>query len=467
MAFSFTPSDEVRKIRERIDHPIIDADGHLIEVIPLLIDFIREEAGPGIADRFQALVAQRDPRARNVGGSRVFWALPEENTLDRMTATLPELLYRRLDEFGVDFALLYPSMALPLMCLPDAEVRQAAVRACNRYYAEVFSGYRDRLEPVAVIPLFTPEEALAELDYAIGERGLKAIVANAVIPRLPGEGGRDKEWLDTVGFGSPYDYDPVWARCVELGVVPAFHGVGYGWGTRSSPDNYVYNHLGNFAAGQEAACRSLFMGGVPRRFPELRFAFLEGGVTWSAQLYADILGHFEKRNRDVVGSFDPCRFDLELCHELLDEFASGPIAHCRERYEKDAAHAKTLVEANFDDFSRSLITSPEDIVDVFTRQFYFGCEADDPMNAIGFDERLLPHGARMNAVFASDIGHWDVPEMRDVLPEAFELVEKGHIDAAAFRDFTCDNVIRMLTSMNSDFFEGTSVSEVARVQAQS
>ena len=147
MRFDFSPGPEVRRIRERIDHPIVDADGHLIEVIPLVIDFIREEAGPDVADAFQAMVASRDPRERSVGGARVFWALPEENTLDRMTATLPELLYRRLDEIGLDFALLYPSLGLPLLCLPAAEVRQAAARACNRYYAEVFSGYRDRLEP--------------------------------------------------------------------------------------------------------------------------------------------------------------------------------------------------------------------------------------------------------------------------------------------------------------------------------
>ena len=234
MPFRFVPSDEVQQIRKRIDHPIVDADGHLIEVIPVVIDFIREVAGAGVAERFEALVVHRDPRQRNVGGARVFWALPEENTLDRMTATLPELLYRRLDEFGLDFALLYPSMGLPVLSLPDAEVRQAAARAFNRYYVEVFGGYRDRLEPVAVIPLFSPEEALAELEYAVGEQGLKAIVSNAVIPRPAGLDGRNKDWLDTLGYGSPYDYTPVWAKCAELGVVPAFHGVGYGWGTRAS-----------------------------------------------------------------------------------------------------------------------------------------------------------------------------------------------------------------------------------------
>ena len=164
-----------------------------------------------------------------------------------------------------------------------------------------------------MIPTFTPEEAVAELDHAVGTLGLKAVVMNGVIPRATRPDGSPGAWVDTLGHGSAYDYDPLWARCAELGVAPAFHGVGYGWGSRVSASNYVYNHLGNFAAAQEAACRSLLMGGVTRRFPDLHFAFLEGGVAWAAQLYADLLGHFEKRNADVVGQFDPRRFDLDLC----------------------------------------------------------------------------------------------------------------------------------------------------------
>ena len=55
-------------------------------------------------------------------------------------------------------------------------------------------------------------------------------------------------WVDTLGHGSLFDYDPLWARCTELGVAPSFHGVGYGWGSRVSATNYVHNHLGNFGA---------------------------------------------------------------------------------------------------------------------------------------------------------------------------------------------------------------------------
>jgi predicted TIM-barrel fold metal-dependent hydrolase len=466
MTFQFTPSDEVARIRSRLDHPIVDGDGHLVEFLPLVLDLVREEADASVARRFEELLlglVQAD-RLRHTR-ARAYWALPERNTLDRMTVTLPELLYRRLDEIGLDYVLLYPSSGLAVMGIVDDEVRRAAARALNRYYAQEYAGYRDRLEPVAVIPTFTPEEARAELDHAVGELGLKAVVMSGVIPRTRARDGSAAAWTDTLGFESLYDYDPVWAKCQELGVVPTFHGVGYGWGTRNSPANYVYNHIGSFAAAQEATCRSLLLGGVPRRFPALRFAFLEGGVAWACQLYADALGHWEKRNREAVRRFDPREFDLRLCAELLDRFARGRILERRKLYEEGAARAKAAPAddpGGFDDFAQSGIERAEDIVDIFTRQFYFGCEGDDRLNALAFDRRLLPHGARLNAVFASDIGHWDVSDLRRVLPDACELVEDGVMSDDDFREFACANAMRMLSAGNPRFFEETAVAEAAR-----
>src|SRR5262249_1639877 len=151
--------------------------------------------------------------------------------------------------------------------------------------------------------------------------GLKTAVMSGTIPRTVRPDGSVASWVDTLGHDSLYDYDPLWARCVELKVVPSFHGIGYGWGSRVSPQNYVYNHLGNFAAAQEAACRSLVMGGVPKRHPELRLSFLEGGATWAVQLCADLLAHHDKRNKDAVRMFDPDRFDGSLAEELFAAFA--------------------------------------------------------------------------------------------------------------------------------------------------
>jgi len=428
----------------------------------MVMDCMREVADDAVAERF--IEYRRSPFTSGGGylPTRVFFGNPLG--LDRMTVLLPKLLHRRLEEIGLDFALLYPSAGLSVLSNPDDELRQAAARALNTYYARVFAEYRDRLEPVAVIPTFSPDEAVAELDHAVGTLGFKAIVMSGTVPRSVRPDGSVASWVDTLGHDSLHDYGPLWARCVDLGVVPAFHGIGYGWGSRVSPRNYVYNHLGNFAASQEAACRSLVMAGVLTRFPELRLSFLEGGVTWAAQLYTDLLGHYEKRNKDAVQMFDPARFDVEEAAELFAEFADGPLLGYADRIEEGARPLGDPRAALYgvDDFAESGITGPEEIVDIFTRQLAFGCEADDPLNALAFNNGMLPHGARLKAMFASDIGHWDVPDLRGVLPEAWELVEDGHLTEDDFADFTCGNVVRMLTDMNPRFFEGTAVADAVR-----
>jgi hypothetical protein len=360
--------------------------------------------------------------------------------------------------------MLYPTFGLAALNVEDPELRVAMIRALNCYYAEVFGDHRDRLEPVAAIPTHSPDEALDELEFAVGTLGLKAVVMNALIPRSRRPSGEEQSWLDAIGYGSAHDYDPVWAKCQELGVSLAFHGIGYGWGSRNSTSNYVFNHLGSFAAAQEAACRSIFMGGVAQRYPDLQFAFLEGGVSWACQLLSDIHGHYQKRNREAVQQFNPARIDVDGCAALFDEFAGDRSAGLRDafvQYQELSKVGDPLDPDAADDFKDAGLRGAEDITDVFSKRFYFGCEADDPMNALAFDSRVLPPGGRLNAMFASDIGHWDVPDVREVLPEAWELVEHGHMTEEAFGSFVGGNAIDMLTAANPSFFRGTSVEGAA------
>src|SRR5437763_10299340 len=44
-------------------------------------------------------------------------------------------------------------------------------------------------------------------------------------------------WYDVLGIDSEYDYDPVWAKCVELGIAPIFHSASLNQGLRLSPTN--------------------------------------------------------------------------------------------------------------------------------------------------------------------------------------------------------------------------------------
>jgi predicted TIM-barrel fold metal-dependent hydrolase len=121
--------------------------------------------------------------------------------------------------------------------------------------------------PVAVVPTHTPEEAIAELEFVGRELNAKAVMLNGIVHRPLADGSKR---TDTLAFDSAYDYDPVWQKLVDLRIVPVFHTSGQGWGSRRSPSSYVYNHIGSFAASGEAVCKGLFLGGVTRRFPQLR-----------------------------------------------------------------------------------------------------------------------------------------------------------------------------------------------------
>ena len=79
----------------------------------------------------------------------------------------------------------------------------------------------------------------------------------------------------------------MWQKCRELGIAPTFHTGGRGYGAAQlARRNFTFNHIGHFAAAGHAIAKALFLGGVTRRFPDLRFAFLEGGVGWGCQLFA-------------------------------------------------------------------------------------------------------------------------------------------------------------------------------------
>lgn len=464
---NFIKSREVDRVRRLIDHPIIDSDGHFIEFYPVVRDFLVEEAGEDVASRLdlmmngsQAIRALPRDQYRGAGAYRyTWWGIPSENTLDRATAISPNLLYARMDELGFDFSMMYPSGGLGLMNAADDELRLAGTRAYNRYYSEIFGGHRDRMEPVAMVPMYTPEEAIAGLDHAVGELGLKAVVMAGITLRpIPGaEDVPGAKWVDTLAHDSEYDYDPVWARCEELGVSPTFHHPGMGWGSRLSRENYTYNQLGHFGAAGEATCRALFLGGVPARYPKLRFAFLEGGVAWGASLYASLLGVYEKRNVEAIEHLNPAKLDRDLLVKLLDEHGPSAIRDRLHRIDEGMLLLNDPEDppGSRDDFAKSGVKGPEDIEEIFRTRFFFGCEADDPMNALAFDRSLNPRGLELSAIFASDIGHWDVPDFRGVLPEAWEMVEKGALDEDQFRAYTFDNAARLMTSTNAKFFEGT------------
>ena len=462
-------------VRSRLGHPIIDSDGHLIEVLPVLIDLVEQVGGANVARKMQSYVERqtwadmspdelRDKRPT----VRTWWLVPSRNTVDRATASLPRLLAERMDDLGLDFSVLFPSSGLAFVRIQDEELRRACCRAYNLYVKEVYGPYSQRMTPAAAIPMHTPKEAIEELEFAVNTLGLKAAMIAGWIRRpIPAvhrnsSGVQDPHgtWIDAFGADSEYDYDPFWAKCIELGVAPASHSAGFEFTTNSATTFFMQNHLGHFAAAGQTLCKSLFFGGVTYRFPALRLAVLECGVGWAADLYAGIISRWEKRNPKALRDLDPAAVDADALIDLFarygDQQVQGKLAEIRDSLTRPTI-GMDKGPSNIDDWSLTRIEKPEDIRDRFVPNFFFGCEADDRMNSVAFNTRLNPFGARLGAILSSDIGHWDVPNMRTVVGEAYELVEEGLITDEDFHDFAFANPVRLFGGMNPEFFKGTVV----------
>ena len=165
-------------------------------------------------------------------------------------------------------------------------MREEVVRAYNRFVIELMHPYADRMSAVASIPMHTPEEAIRHLDYAVGELGHKVVCMQgwvdrpiaAALERAPGLAEYGTR-LDYFGLDSEYDYDQVWAKCVELKVAPTFHSAS-GLRAGRSVTNYTQNHIGSIAQAQEGLAKSLFFGwrhaAVPH--PQLRLSRVRRGV---------------------------------------------------------------------------------------------------------------------------------------------------------------------------------------------
>ena len=461
------------QIRAGLKHPVIDGDGHWMEPIPVFLEYLSEVGGTRCVDELRALWrrnaawyrASAEQRQHQRLRRAIWWGVTS-NTLDKASALLPALLNERLPELGIDFALIYPSFGLTINAMGQDDLLCASARAYNRMTADMFAPFAGRFAPVAIMPARTPRQAIEELEYAVGELGYKAIMlrGNQERPIPSAAEGIDPQkaawYCDNIALDSPYDYDPFWQRCVDLGVAVTQHSGSPRWVDRASITNFTYNHVGHFAESNHAFARGVFLGGVVRRYPSLNFGFMEGGISWACQMCGDMIEHWEKRRR--AGLQSPRDTDVAELRRLIERYGDERLKSKADAIMKslDAFRPECSLEELArpehvtDDFEAAGVNSKADVRAVFSGNFYFGCEADDHATVMAFDPRM---GVRLRPVFSSDFTHFDVPDFREVIPEAFEMVERGYVTEQDFREFTFTNAARLHTRNNPDFFKGTVV----------
>jgi uncharacterized protein len=188
---------------------------------------------------------------------------------------------KAMDAAGVDYAVLYPTVAgsggQTFGCIEDPELELACVQAYNDWLLEEWASASDRFIPQCITPLFPVEEVVKEVRRCVanGHRGV-------IYPSIPME-------LRDVPHINDSVYDLLWATCQELNVPICFHA-----GASSKIQIPAYEgYSASLAAAFQSIARpassvsvlvNLLISKVLMRFPMLKVVFAESGLGWGAYL---------------------------------------------------------------------------------------------------------------------------------------------------------------------------------------
>jgi uncharacterized protein len=171
-----------------------------------------------------------------------------------------------LDETGISWTVLYPTAGLAFGLVQDPEWATALARAYNDWFTHRYYNVDSRLKGMALIPLQDPSEAVKELRRAIKDLHMVGVVLPAWGLKKP------------LGHS---DFFKVYETAQELDVPVAVHGAA----TTGLP-LYIFDYFSaintlSHPISQMIQMTGMALGGVLDRFPRLRIAFLEAGVTWA------------------------------------------------------------------------------------------------------------------------------------------------------------------------------------------
>jgi predicted TIM-barrel fold metal-dependent hydrolase len=88
-----------------------------------------------------------------------------------------------LDANGIWAETVLPNLAMEIWGIFDREMGLAHARAYNDYLAETFHSHADRFMPLAVVPVLDIDDAVTEVNRAIGSLGLRGVMLPITPPK--------------------------------------------------------------------------------------------------------------------------------------------------------------------------------------------------------------------------------------------------------------------------------------------
>jgi predicted TIM-barrel fold metal-dependent hydrolase len=418
-------------------HPVIDADSHKCENPAVFMDYIPRSHRDRLTlarDRYgeqRFRIRDRDPASgawiertflQPEGyGKGTYRPYHRETTLGGL---FNRIRMEHMDREGIDHQVVYGSITLAFNSILDPELAVVLCRAFNEYLNDDCAPYRDRLHPVAVLPLQDPAAAIEEMKRSVCELGMVGV---AIPPNLPVPHPDAPDRFPEIRVPkhiSHEDFHPLFREAQALDIALGVHGapgMQLAGGTSDQLDSFTLVHVFANRSMQQMALSRLIFDGVLDSFPSLRFGLLEAGVGWLPDLMHSLHEHWEKR----IVDFDP---DVQpTVAEFLREFArergpGGGLSPLRKaRQLMSVLNPGREPKASAQELEAFRYEHPlarTDPLAVLERdQLFFTFEPDDPAPSY-LTAALGPVGRRLCGM-AIDYGHWDA-----TLAGAVSLVER-------------------------------------------
>jgi predicted TIM-barrel fold metal-dependent hydrolase len=189
-----------------------------------------------------------------------------EYTADITNLKNPGLRVKKMDALGVDAQIVFSTNFIAAQ-LEDPYAEAAIMRSWNRWLADRTHGYTNRLRWVMVCPSRTPERAVEEMRFC-AKHGAAGVMLKGV----------DHGYF----LSSPYFY-PIYEEAQELNLTIAVH-VGNArehielLGITSNPASPAESMV--VTSRNMMGFYAVLASDLYKRFPRLRFAFIESGSAW-------------------------------------------------------------------------------------------------------------------------------------------------------------------------------------------
>lgn len=293
---------------------VVDTDVHLVVPEEFLTDYVDEPWRSRIEHSYLGQ-SPVDGWDRTLGG---------KIDMDLESVFTAENIDERLcGDFGIDYPVLNTFGLMSRM--PEGDYAVALMRAHNDYLLDKFLGEFNHFRALATITTQYPDKAAEEIDRLGDEDDIVGIYVHNTGPNPP--------------LGDPR-YDQIWAAAEDNGLNVAFHGSANGFMYEFPRQNQALNrflsvHVLAHPWSHMLTLTSLIVQGVPEKFPDLEFAFLESGLSWVPFMMFRLNKEYAiRRSEAPLLEQSPEAYIRDRCY-----FATQPIGE-----PMDPAHLNALME---------------------------------------------------------------------------------------------------------------------------